>query len=78
MNVTISVTSSRLFRFALQIDDQEMDMDVAMTTELDKVETLRRMEIAHALALAARDREKAVRRERMRWAVSIMLDDRGG
>lgn len=45
-------------------------MDTASTKELEFMEKLRRMEITRGLGLAARDRTRAVRRERMRWAVS--------
>lgn len=53
-----------------QIDDQEADLDAASVKEFDRMESLRRMEIKRGLALAARDRCRAVRREKMRWAVS--------
>lgn len=46
-------------------------MDAAATRVFDSMEALRRMEIARGLGLAARDRTRAVRRERMRWAVSM-------
>eukprot|EP00904_Undaria_pinnatifida_P006463 jgi/Undpi1/2947/HiC_scaffold_14.g06324.m1 len=52
-----------------QIDDQEADMDLACAKESSCMEALRRMEIRRGLGLAARDRVKAIRRERMRWAV---------
>lgn len=45
-------------------------MDAASMKEIDRMEALRRMEITRGLGLAARDRKRAVRRERMRWAVS--------
>lgn len=46
-------------------------MDAAARRVFDSMEALRRMEIARGLGLAARDRTRAVRRERMRWAVSM-------
>lgn len=46
-------------------------MDVACSKEFDRMEALRRMEISRGLGLAARDRMRAVRREKMRWAVSV-------
>lgn len=45
-------------------------MDAASTRELDRMEALRRLEITRGLGIAARERRKAIRRERMRWAVS--------
>ncbi|CAM9629410.1 unnamed protein product [Scytosiphon promiscuus] len=53
----------------LEIDDQEADLDAASVKEFDRMEALRRMEIKRGLGLAARDRCRAVRREKMRWAV---------
>lgn len=46
-------------------------MDMTCTKEIEFVEQLRRQEISRGLGLATRDRIRAVRRERMRWAVSI-------
>eukprot|EP00752_Nemacystus_decipiens_P018220 g16349.t1 len=53
----------------LEIDDQEEDLDASSSREFNRMEALRRMEISRGLGLARRDRIKAVRRERMRWAV---------
>lgn len=47
-------------------------MDVSSAKEFDRMEALRRMEISRGLRLATRDRMRAVRREKMRWAVSFL------
>lgn len=55
-------------------------MDEASTREFDRVEALRRMEITRGLELATKDRTRAVRRERMRWAVrdrKLLLREHG-
>lgn len=55
-----------------KIDDQEADLDLAITKEFELIEQLRRLEITRGIMLAARDRSRAVARERMRWAVSAL------
>lgn len=45
-------------------------MDASSCRESSSMEELRRLEITRGLNQAARDRSRAVRREKMRWAVS--------
>ncbi|CAB1110135.1 unnamed protein product [Ectocarpus sp. CCAP 1310/34] len=57
------------FEQDLQVLKLEADMDASSCREASRMEALRRMEITRGLNQAARDRSRAVRLEKMRWAV---------